>query len=58
MTRAREQQICCDDTLYYHCVSRVVRRAFLCGFDRATQQDFEHRNQWVTPLILNIRVAK
>ncbi len=47
MTRAREQQICCEDTPYYHCVSRVVRRAFLCGFDRATQQDFEHRRQWV-----------
>ncbi|NQZ30527.1 MAG: transposase [Oceanospirillaceae bacterium] len=47
MTRAREQQICCEDTPYYHCISRVVRKAFLCGFDRTTQQDFEHRRQWV-----------
>ena len=47
MTRVREQQICCDDTPYYHCISRVVRHAFLCGFDHATQQDFEHRRQWV-----------
>ncbi|NQZ30454.1 MAG: transposase [Oceanospirillaceae bacterium] len=47
MTRARAQQICCQDTPYYHCISRVVRKAFLCGFDKSTQQDFEHRRQWM-----------
>ncbi len=54
MTRAREQQICCDDTPYYHCISRVVRRAFLCGFDHATQQNFEHRRQWVIDRLAEI----
>ena len=47
MTRARAQQICCQDTPYYHCISRVVRKAFLCGFDKSTQQDYEHRRQWM-----------
>ena len=54
MTRARAQQICCQDTPYYHCISRVVRRAFLCGFDQATQQDFEHRRQWMLDRLAEI----
>ena len=54
MTRARSQQICCQDTPYYHCISRVVRRAFLCGFDKTTQQDFEHRRQWMLDRLAKI----
>ncbi len=54
MTRARGQQISCEDTPYYHCVSRVVRKAFLCGFDRAAQQDYEHRRQWMIDRLAEI----
>ena len=54
MTRAREQLICCTDTPYYHCISRVVRKAFLCGFDNTTQQDYEHRRQWVIDRLAQI----
>ncbi len=47
MTQARETIISISDTPYYHCVSRCVRRAFLCGNDHYSGRDYEHRREWL-----------
>ena len=47
MTTPRKQQISLADTAYYHCITRCVRRAFLCGEDKYSGQSFEHRRGWI-----------
>jgi REP element-mobilizing transposase RayT len=52
MARPRKFDICLDVTPYYHCVSRCVRRAYLCGDDAHSGQSYEHRRQWVEDRLL------
>ena len=47
MTTARSQLVDASSSGYYHCVSRCVRRAWLCGLDALTGQSFEHRRDWI-----------
>jgi REP element-mobilizing transposase RayT len=41
MTVARSQLVDLELTRYYHCISRCVRRAMLCG------EGYEQRKQWI-----------
>ena len=47
MPLPRSQQVSLEATPYYHCISRCVRRAFLCGKDDFSGQSYEHRRGWV-----------
>jgi len=47
MARARGSLIDLSATPYYHVVSRCVRRAFLCGEDKYSGKNYNHRRQWV-----------
>lgn len=54
MTRARYQQVSLQDTPYYHCISRCVRRAYLCGDDPVSGKNFDHRKQWLVTRIKHL----
>lgn len=45
MPTPRKQQINIENTPYYHCMSRCVRRAFLCGKD--SNRNHEHRRAFI-----------
>ncbi len=46
MALARKHQIDLTVTQYYHCISRCVRQAFLCGKSKQTGKNYEHRRAW------------
>ena len=46
-SKSRAQIVRAGEIAVYHCWSRCVRRAFLCGQDTNTGKDFEYRREWI-----------
>ena len=47
MTIARREIVAEGADAIYHCMSRCVRAAFLCGWDEYTGRSYEHRREWI-----------
>ncbi len=60
--RNRSEVVVAAEIGVYHCVQRVVRRAFLCGVDRLSGNSHDHRSTWIrdrlTPESLPRRAKK
>lgn len=52
MAQSRKSLISLEDTPYYHCISRCVRRSYLCGYDAKNDVSYEHRKSWVEKRLL------
>lgn len=57
VTYARQNLISLQDTPYYHCVARCVRRAWLWGFDEYAARDYSHRKAWVIDRLAQLTLS-
>jgi REP element-mobilizing transposase RayT len=54
MATPRSQLIDPELALHYHLVSRCVRRSWLCGRDRNTGKNYNHRKAWLEERLLHL----
>ena len=54
MTTARSHLVDPYTPGFYHCISRCVRRAWLCGIDPYDGKSYEHRREWVEQRLLEL----
>jgi len=46
---ARAELVDPSEVAVFHCINRCVRRAYLCGTDPLTGQEYSHRKAWLEP---------
>ncbi|MFZ1224527.1 MAG: hypothetical protein WAR01_14970 [Dokdonella sp.] len=54
MTTARSLLVDPESPGFFHCISRCVRRAWLCGMDPYNGKTYEHRRDWVEQRLLEL----
>ena len=54
MTYARAHLVDSQNAGFYHCISRCVRRGWLCGLDAVSGKSFNHRRAWIESRILRL----
>ncbi len=54
MAKPQSQQTCLEATHYYHITFRYVRRDFLGGLDKLTEESYEHRRGWITNRLIEL----
>lgn len=54
MAYPRSQLVSDEEPGFFHCMTRCVRLAFLCGVDAQSGKNFEHRRQWIEDRILKL----
>ncbi|VAW66140.1 hypothetical protein MNBD_GAMMA10-1463 [hydrothermal vent metagenome] len=57
MPKPRYAQVSLEATPWYHCYSRCVHRAFLCGLGGLTETSYEHRKQWLEDRVYTASAA-
>ncbi|UXI68644.1 transposase [Tahibacter amnicola] len=54
MRPSRYQLVSAQSPRFYHCISRCVRQAFLCGVNPLTGQSLSHRRRWIEERLLEL----
>ncbi len=47
MAIPRAQLVDPVNAIHYHLVSRCVRKSWLCGYDKSSRRNYEHRKDWL-----------